>query len=207
MLDACFRCGLMSAKWRGINLSLIYWPCSVHTAPGAGPAARTRFWHRLIPVSPRTARVSSENLPLRQPDPSLDHCQRLFAFVCPCWIAQFVFKVWVKGVTMFGTIPSYIHDRESDKLTWTRRTATILHSAFLPLGKTCHLCVLMMSSKKAFGIYWYIYSPWQSTRGQVYQQYLIPFSWNTEDEDRQGLNPCCRFSPAESFMNSFSTNR
>lgn len=35
MLDACFRCSLMNAKWRGINLSLIYWPCSVNTAPGS----------------------------------------------------------------------------------------------------------------------------------------------------------------------------
>lgn len=47
----------------------------------------------------------------------------------------------------------------------------------------------MLSYKKIFGAYWYIYSPLQSTRDQVYQQYLISFSWNTEDEDRQELNP------------------
>lgn len=98
MLDACFRCGLMSAKWREINLSLIYWPCSANTAQVllVIPAARTHFWHGIISVSPRTTRVSSENLPLRWPDPSLNRCQRLFAFVCPSWIAQFVLKVWVK---------------------------------------------------------------------------------------------------------------
>lgn len=60
---------------------------------------------------------------------------------------------------------------------------------FLPLDRPRHLSVLILSSKKAFGIYWYIYSPWQSTRDQIYQQYSISFSWNTEDEDRQGLNP------------------
>lgn len=47
---------------------------------------------------------------------------------------------------------------------------------FLPLSKSCHLSVLVLSSEKAFGIYWYIYSPWQNTLGQIFQQCLIPFS-------------------------------
>lgn len=55
MLDACFRCGLMSAKWREINLSLIYWPYSANTAQVllVIPAARTHFWHGIISGVPQ----------------------------------------------------------------------------------------------------------------------------------------------------------
>lgn len=188
MLDACFRCDLISAKWRGISPFLISWLCSVITAPGA--VGHSSCQDSLPEWTPLRLHQNRQGV-LRKPAPQAARPQPRslseVIWLCLSLLNCTIFlKVWVKGVTMFGTIPSHTHDWESDKLAWTRRTSTILLSAFLPLGKSCHLSVLMMSSKKAFGIYWYIYSPWQSTHGVVYQQHLIPFSWNTEEE---GLNP------------------
>lgn len=93
--NACFRCGLMSGKWREINLFLISWPCSVNTASGAAghfscQDSLLAWAHLGVPQNhpgllrksaPQAARPQPQSLP------------EVICLVCPCGIAQFVLKV------------------------------------------------------------------------------------------------------------------